>query len=313
MAFVMQQCSRGPSGDGRGDLTVIDQVRMFRNRPELRFEGRVHEQVMPAVRRLGGEVARADVRIDHSGYEDAAVRQRKYERDLRLLKMELAERPDQPFALFNLGMTYAGMRRHELAIPVFERYVAMARGDAPYLRNAYALLVDAYALTGQNQAAWQTCQRGRALFPRNATLLFHEGLLLHEAGRSADAVRAFQAVLTVQDDAHYSAADPDVRGWKARQNLALLYTELGRPDLAEAEWRWIVAESPDYLPAQQGLHDALRRQGKAVALRPTQEPTPTAVPSPRQPPARTGSLLEPFEIIVAPGRTQNAASNRQRK
>src|SRR5262249_3911812 len=41
--------------------TVVDHVRLFRNHPRLRWEYRVHEQILPAVRRLGGEVRFADV------------------------------------------------------------------------------------------------------------------------------------------------------------------------------------------------------------------------------------------------------------
>jgi hypothetical protein len=43
----------------------------------------VHEQILPAVRQRGGEVRWADVVIQHVGYQDAALRRRKPEGDLR--------------------------------------------------------------------------------------------------------------------------------------------------------------------------------------------------------------------------------------
>ena len=44
-------------GDDGCDVTVVDHVKLFRNRPDLRFEGRIHEQIIPAIlrgRRPGG-------------------------------------------------------------------------------------------------------------------------------------------------------------------------------------------------------------------------------------------------------------------
>src|SRR5262249_28032262 len=67
-----------------GMATVVDHVRLFRNHPQVRWQYRVHEQILPAVRRSGGEVRWSDVVIHHVGYQDPATRRRKLDRDLRL-------------------------------------------------------------------------------------------------------------------------------------------------------------------------------------------------------------------------------------
>ncbi len=91
MAYVMQvHC---PSGDETG-ATVVDHVKMFRNRPDLRFDGRIHEQILPAIRRAGGEVRWSDVFVRHSGSDASADgRKRKHSRDLRILQAEAARAP----------------------------------------------------------------------------------------------------------------------------------------------------------------------------------------------------------------------------
>jgi glycosyltransferase involved in cell wall biosynthesis len=99
--------------------TIVDHVRLFRNRPELRWEYRVHEQIiMPALRRNGGSVRWTDMAIRHIGYQDAALRERKLERDLRLLRMEDVERPDDPFILFNLGSICQERGQLKEAVPL---------------------------------------------------------------------------------------------------------------------------------------------------------------------------------------------------
>ena len=63
----------------------------------------MHEQILPALRRVNIPVRWTDVTVRHTGYTDPALRARKLERDCKILDAELAERPDDPFVLFNLG------------------------------------------------------------------------------------------------------------------------------------------------------------------------------------------------------------------
>ncbi len=44
-----------------------------------------------------------NVDVRHTGYTDPELRERKLQRDCKILESELAERPDDPFVLFNLG------------------------------------------------------------------------------------------------------------------------------------------------------------------------------------------------------------------
>src|SRR5262249_24777500 len=69
LGYLMQVHCRGPGQDGVEEVTVEDHVKLFRNRPDLRFERRIHEQIIPAVRRAGGELAWTDVFVVHSGYD----------------------------------------------------------------------------------------------------------------------------------------------------------------------------------------------------------------------------------------------------
>ena len=83
LGYVMQvHCP----GSQAGDLTVVDHVKLFRNRPDLRFEFRIHEQILPAIRRANGEVGWTDIYVVHSGSDQSpAGQQRKLERDFRIL------------------------------------------------------------------------------------------------------------------------------------------------------------------------------------------------------------------------------------
>ena len=100
-AYVVQCPATGQ--DGSGGETVVDHIRLFPLRADVRWTYRVHEQILPALRKAGIPVRWTDLVVRHTGYADVALRTRKLERDSRILHEELKDGPDEPFILFNLG------------------------------------------------------------------------------------------------------------------------------------------------------------------------------------------------------------------
>ena len=111
-----------PFSTGSYDVTVVDHCKLFRNRPDLRFEGRIHEQVLAAINRAGGDVLFTDLYVVHAGADHTPEgRRRKLRRDLRLLRLERREKPNHTFVHFNLGMTYADAGKHAKAVAALVR------------------------------------------------------------------------------------------------------------------------------------------------------------------------------------------------
>ncbi|MCH8990838.1 MAG: tetratricopeptide repeat protein, partial [Acidobacteria bacterium] len=216
-------------------------MKLFRNRPDLRSEFRIHEQILGAIRRAGGTVAWTDLFVVHSGADRTPEGlQRKLERDFRLLKLDLAERPEHPFVLFNFGMTHADAGQYEEAVEYLNRSLAVSEPSESHVRKAYALLVNSYAQLKKHEMAWQYCQQGRKLYPKDPELLFREGMLSHHFGRLEEAVRSYQAANQDTDQRHFSSIDRGITSHKARHNLAIVYHDMDRPDLAESQWRQAV-------------------------------------------------------------------------
>ena len=144
-------------------MTVVDHVKLFRNRPELRFSHRIHEQILPAIRRLGGEVAWTDIHVVPLGYDHSPEGQkRKIQRDLHLLQLELQDQPDHPFTLFNLGMTYADIKRFPEAIDCLTKSIQFSGTGDSHLRKAYALLVHSLNQSGESTKALDMCVMAHA-------------------------------------------------------------------------------------------------------------------------------------------------------
>lgn len=264
-AYVMQVHCPGPAGSA--ECTVVDHVKMFRNDPRLRFEGRIHEQILPAIRRIDGSVEWTDIFVAHSGVEHTLeAKRRKQERDLRLLEMELAERPEHPFVLFNLGMTYADMEQSEPAVRYLKRCLLASSIAESHVRKAYALLVGSLIQLGQDVEARQILGRGRELYPDDPELFFRLGILEHRTKNYAAAIEAYRGALHDQTERYFSSRDDGISGYKTRHNLAGIYREIGRLDLAELQWRLALEAEPMYWEGWHGLVESLLDQKRYAAL-----------------------------------------------
>ena len=126
-AGYVVRCACDPSPDGSGGETVVDHVRLFPRRDDVRWSYRVHEQIMPALRRAGIPVRWTDLVVRHTGYVNLALRGRKLERDARILQEELKDRPDEPFILFNLGAIAIERRDWRGALDSLRKSLARSR------------------------------------------------------------------------------------------------------------------------------------------------------------------------------------------
>jgi glycosyltransferase involved in cell wall biosynthesis len=82
-----------------------ENVRLFRNKSELRFEGRVHETVGTGIERRGGKLGHSDFIIHHFGFVASA--ERKAEKNLfyrELGHQKIQDTPNNAQAHFELGL-----------------------------------------------------------------------------------------------------------------------------------------------------------------------------------------------------------------
>lgn len=260
VAYVMK-CLCLPDHE-TGTTTVVDHLRLFLNHHGMRWCYRVHEQILPAVREHGGEVRWSEVVIHHTGYQDAATRGRKLERDLRLLELEDAENPGDPFTLFNLGSIYNELGRTEEALRFLRRSLERSDPGDSIVRKLYALIVSCHRRREEWAEANSACRTGLIVCPDDLELLFLQGAILNDLGQAAAAVPVLERLLATPPGAYFASVDPTIRGHKGRSLLATIYEKVGRPVDAEAQWQAVVAEQPGFLPAWIRLGELHREAGR---------------------------------------------------
>ncbi len=236
-------CDSGPNGEG--GRTVVDHVRLFPLREQVRWRYRVHEQILPSLRRSGINVRWSDVTVRHTGYVDTELRQRKLQRDEAILRAENDERPGDPFVLFNLGSIATERKDWSGALQHLRASLAASAPTDSITRKLYALIARSHQMLGQPEVALAACAAGLANDPEDAELLFRVAVIRRHQGDAPGAEATWRKILTLTRPEQFSSVDMGIYGHLTRRNLARLVAERGDPAAALQLWREVLAECPD--------------------------------------------------------------------
>jgi tetratricopeptide (TPR) repeat protein len=264
--YLVETNHTGELGDGTA--VTHNALRLFRNRPEYRFEGRLHEQIahrLPAG--LPERLEQTGIRVDHYGYL-GAVRdaKEKSRRNIELLRRQLAESGTTPFLCFNLGSELAAAGDAEGAREQFERAWDLLatdprRAELGYLPSLTTRLVKSLRVCGRHELAARRAAEGLELFPELTDLVFEQALLARAAGDLDGAASLFEDCLRRGDAPSRHSATVGCGGYLALVKLAELETERGDTAAAERLLSRCLREHPSYLGSVLPLAQALLRRG----------------------------------------------------
>jgi GT2 family glycosyltransferase len=192
-------------GDEAGTAVANPAMRIFRNRPEYRFEGRIHEQksrLMPTW--LPERFEATSIGVEHYGYlESRVVGRDKSRRNLDLLLREVEESPS-PFASFNLGSEYQMLGDWERAAGHFDDAWRELRREDDWQKTGFAPMLAARAARalrecGRIEPARRVLVEAVALMPDYTDLSFELALCAQAAGEPAEAERLLRHCLELGD------------------------------------------------------------------------------------------------------------------
>jgi tetratricopeptide (TPR) repeat protein len=196
-----------------GTAVTHNALRVFRNRPWYRFEGRLHEQMahhLPGY--LPERIAHTQVRVEHYGYL-GVVRDKKDKarRNLELLEKQSEEGLDTAYHKFNLGSEYLALGEWERACDLLvrswqEMESEPRRAAYPYVPSLASRAVIALRECGRFDQAHSQAEAGLEVFPGFTDLVFHQANIAKERGDAAEARRLYERCLEMGDaPARYSA------------------------------------------------------------------------------------------------------------
>jgi tetratricopeptide (TPR) repeat protein len=241
--------------------TPYREYRIWRHDPRIRFEGVIHEKVVPAIHRVadadGRPVGLADLLLTHVGYEGDQTH--KHRRNLPLLRRQLEVEPENLFNLHHLARVLEGLGDSAEAEGVLERAVELVRaqrGRDPLGALATADLIRLRHLRGEEVS--ESLAEGLRWYPDNCLLAFIEGRYLMDSGRYEEALARFRQLLATDVSVLPEAGpayDERIFGALSHDACGVCLFRLGR--YAEAAEAWgdaaIATGGDPAYAAKQGL------------------------------------------------------------
>ena len=180
--------------------TPYREYRMWRNDPRIRFDGIIHEKVVPAIHRVAEEderpIGNADLMLVHLGYEGDQTK--KHLRNLPLLRRQLQIEPGNSFAWHHLARVLWALGDFHEAERALVSAVDMARSSGrndPVACLSYADLIRLHQGQGVDTSA--LLAEARAAFPDNCVVLWLEARSLIAAGDYDEAIARLDQILRV--------------------------------------------------------------------------------------------------------------------
>jgi glycosyltransferase involved in cell wall biosynthesis len=254
-----------------GAAVAHNALRLFKNRPEYRFEGRVHEQFAHRLPSLPERMEPSSVRVDHYGYL-GAVRdsKEKSRRNLELLERQIAEGVDTPFLHFNLGSERAASGDVPGSLVHLQRAWSMLETDPERLEYGFFPSLSSRwikALNGNHRfdEALAAGDVVLELLPGFTDVVLEQALAHRGRGDLATAIAFFERCIEMGDAPSKYSATVGAGTFHARNLLSEVLISEGRLDEAEEQLRHVVEHYPAFIGAVEPYARVLLRRGAPAA------------------------------------------------
>ncbi|MBX5467193.1 MAG: glycosyltransferase [Firmicutes bacterium] len=254
--------------DQAENLSEARVTRLFRNDPRIRWEGRVHEQIVPSLYRAGLTLASLDVRLLHYGYLNQVMADRqKLHRNLDLLDQAIRETGDRATAAYlhwQRAQTLIPLRRPAEALRDVRRAMALLHPTEPLQALFWITLARAYAADRDMRKAYRAIQDGLTVFPDYTDLAYLEGTFRMQERDWERAKAAFWRAIRMGVPRQHLQSELGVGTFKPLWQLARIEMQLGHMAAAEAFYLKAIALQPAFRPAWKELLGLLSNNPAAV-------------------------------------------------
>jgi len=178
-----------------GHAEQVAQPRLLPRSSEIRFEGRVRETVLPSLSRAGIKLELSPWRLHRSADEHEAARQRrKYQRNLKLAKLEYDQGIRTPRVLLTLGDVATALGDWSEARSYYRQAIQAAESGSTEMLEGYYGLLTAFADAPEDhEQQLAACVEATGVFSFDAQLLCAMGSYLQSRGRMDLASRSYEA------------------------------------------------------------------------------------------------------------------------
>ncbi|HZK79434.1 MAG TPA: glycosyltransferase family 2 protein, partial [Humisphaera sp.] len=207
---------------------AVKHGRLFPNRPDLAWTGRIHERIMPAPGAAAVEMVQTDVTIYHSGYADTQERARKIQRNARLIEREYLLDPDDALTLYYLARQRMWQGRYSESIHLAKRSVENDPSDMlSTTPHCFVMAADCEFKLKRLEKAVELTRQGLDRFPENLAIIYQRGCFLSDLKQMREAAACLARVI---DAGREKLA---LAGMHAETQLPIAHMTLGNIHRAE--------------------------------------------------------------------------------
>ena len=141
--------------------TPSAKIRLFPNDPHIRFDFAVHEMVEPSLQKMGIAMKLCKFQVHHYGKLNRDKSEKKGEAYYEIGCKKLEEMGDAPVALRELAIQAEGLKKHEEAVELWERFITLVPNEP----KAYINMGISYCSLGQFDKVLATAEKALKLAP----------------------------------------------------------------------------------------------------------------------------------------------------
>lgn len=229
-------------------------VRIFRNIPEIRYQGRIHETIAHTSGKLSLCHDNAPLSVYHTGYAESFGKQ-KNERNFRILQQEIAERGEQPEHYFPLAGCYFDFGDYRKAM----KYAILSL-DSPLQPVASRVANFHIAIESMRRLDWDLDEQlalanmAMAEYPDQPEFYGERGMILCGLGRLKEARASLMKAIELYEK---PIAPPEAETYFNAECAASVYARLGEIEA--------IRENRD--TAEAYFQKALKENGKDEDIR----------------------------------------------
>ncbi len=170
--------------------TPSAKVRIFPKVSGVRYEFPVHEIVEHSLEKAGIAMKPCDLQIHHYGKLDRHQARRKGEIYYEIGRRKLAQTGDIPIALKELAVQAAALQKHDEAVALWKRYLAMKPDDP----QAYINLGISFCMLGDFAAVRRTAEQALRIKPGLKEAQYNLALAELHLGRPGKALEKLEGL-----------------------------------------------------------------------------------------------------------------------
>jgi glycosyltransferase involved in cell wall biosynthesis len=191
--WLLRIVSEARRMDGGVDIYVSSLLRLFRNKPEIRFSGIIHEQVLEQLLSAGYKLENTALELVHLGYGFSPDEMtKKQERNLALLNRAIENKNNDAYMIYQRAKTFLALKNLEKAEEDIKRCLNIVNPNSAVKPQALNFGAVIAFQNGNYELAIERAKESLSIVPNQAFANYILGDTYSQTGNFPDALEAYE-------------------------------------------------------------------------------------------------------------------------